>query len=150
MICIQGAAAVTDFGCLHFSPALNLVLSVLVVRLILSRRHHPRGPRFQSFSAVGGAVAARHRRESAFVPVAPLPGYGSRINCAAMRSDLPTLLDALETCARLFESVYAPSPRRCYKPLLETINSMRAAVWSWTGSARTPFGHLGNTTIPRC
>lgn len=36
MIYIQGAAAVTHFGCLHFSPALDFVLSLLVVRLILS------------------------------------------------------------------------------------------------------------------
>jgi hypothetical protein len=28
-------------------------------------------------------------------------------NCLAMRSDVPTLLDALETCAKLFEPVYA-------------------------------------------
>jgi hypothetical protein len=44
-------------------------------------------------------------------------------DCLSMRSYVPTLRDALETCAKLFESVYAPSPRRCYKPLLETINS---------------------------
>lgn len=50
-------------------------------------------------------------RESAFIPGSPFPdraGCGATI---ALRSDVPALLDALEAGAKLFEPVYAPSPR---------------------------------------
>lgn len=107
MICIQGVSAVTHFRCLNFSP---FVLSSSVVRLILSRRHIPEAHDFEAFRLSGirlprGIGANQRSSRVLHFPVAQDADHGS--NCLPMRSDVPTLLDALETCAKLFEPVYA-------------------------------------------
>ena len=93
MICIQGAAAVTHFRCLNFSPALNFVLSLAEV-FRLSGVRLPRG------------IGANQRSSRVLhFRIAQDADHGS--NCLAMRSDVPTLLDALETCGELFEPIPA-------------------------------------------
>lgn len=112
MICIQGAAAVTHFRCLNFSPALNFVLSLLVVRLILSRRDIPEAHDFEAFRRRAYGCRAASARISVH------PGFsisGSR----RMRITGATV----SRCGRdLLPNFLSPS-MRCDKPLLETINS---------------------------
>ena len=110
MICIQGAAAVTHFRCLNFSPGLNFVLSLLVVSLLLSRRHIPEAHDFEVFRLSGirlpRGIGANQRSSRVFhFRIAQDADHAS--NCLAMRSDVPTLLDVLEICAKLLEPVYA-------------------------------------------
>ena len=107
---MQGAAAVTHFRCLNFSPGLNFVLSLLVVRLLLSSRHIPEAHDFEAFRLSGirlprGIRASQRSSRALHFRIAQDADHGS--NCLAMRSDVPTLPGALETCAKLFEPVYA-------------------------------------------
>lgn len=110
MIRIQRAAAVTHFRCLNFSPALNFALSLLVVRLILSMRHIPEAHDFEAFPLSGIRLPrgiGANQRSSLVLHFRIAQDADDGSNCLAMRSDVPTLLDALETCAKLFAPVYA-------------------------------------------
>ena len=148
---MQGAPAVTHFAFLHFSPALNFVLFLLVVRFILSRISEARD--FNAFR-LSGVRSPRgigaNRRSSRFLhfEIAQHADHGS--NGLAMRSDVPRLRDALETCAKPFESVHAPSPRRCDKPLLETLNSNASSGLEPEGSATGCSAHHTTMRMPRC
>ena len=111
MICIQGAAAVTHFRCLNFSPAWTS-LSLLVVRLILSRRHIPEAHDFEAFRLsrirLPRGIAANQRSSRALrFRIAQDADHGS--NCFAMRSRPAPNFTSPSMC--------------CDKPLLETISS---------------------------
>lgn len=121
MICIQGAAAVTHFRCLNFSPALNFVLSLLVVRLILSRRHIPQAHDFEAFRLLGirlprGIGANQLSSRVLHFRIAQDADHGATVSPCGRMSRRCSMR------SRPAPNFLSP-PMRCDKPLLETINS---------------------------
>lgn len=118
MIRIPGAAAVTHFRCLNFSP---FVLSSSVVRLMLSRRHIPEAHDFEAFRLSGirlprGIGANQLSSRVLHFRIAQDADHGATVSPCGRMSRRCSMR------SRPAPNFLSP-PMRCDKPLLETINS---------------------------